>query len=543
MKSLLVSLVILLACVILLAGCSSSTATSSAPTAPPSSKQPAFTQPSISTTASPATPAVKKGGTLKIIYGVSPNALGYGPAMQRSDDILAASPCVETLVHIDESGAIVPWLATDLKGDATAKTLTITVRKGVKFHDGTDFNAQAVKWNLEQQMAIKRAEVRQVQSIDAIDDSTLRLNLANWDNALTFSLASYVGVMTSPAAFEKYGGQDGVKNNPVGTGPFKFVSFNRDVSLKYEKFNGYWQQGKPYLDRVEFNYIADPVVRLASFKASEGQVLLNLDPNDANSLVKSNSGIIVSKCLGSLYGLAGDGSHANSPFTDIRVRQAIEYALDRGPSVQTIGVGTWDVTDQPCAKNSWGYDTSPSPYSYNPQKAKALLAEAGYPNGLEVPLIICNTPSTLVDIYTAFQAQLNAAGFKASLSLTDPAKFNDYVIKSGWNNGIMGWNCQVTPDASRTLALIFSSFGVAYRSILYPPEIDTVIGQITKTSDFAVMKAKTQEGMGLIRNKYCTLTTLCSTSLISVNYSYLHDAGFFKVSTYQNTLQDAWLEK
>jgi ABC-type transport system substrate-binding protein len=211
--------------------------------------------------------------------------------------------------------------------------------------------------------------------------------------------------------------------------------------------------------------------------------------------------------------------------------------------VKAIGLGYWDATDQPCGTNTWGYNTAPSPYSYNLDKARALLVDAGYAYGLGVKLTIRNTPASSVDMYTAILDQLNEAGFNLTLDIADAAKFNDYVIKTGWNNTLLGWNFSEAADASRILAVGFSSFGVPYRSILYPPEIDAVIKDIAQTADFNVKKAKTQEAMGLIRDKYCSLTTLCRTTSIAARYNYVRDDGFFKALTWEQSLQDAWLDK
>ncbi len=545
-KLVLLNLAIILIASLLAIGCAKETTPSPAATTTTTPSPTATTTKPAATTATPTptatTPAIKKGGTLKVIYGVSPNAIGFGPAMQRADDILAASPCVETLLQVDESGAILPWLATSVKNDATTNTTLIKLREGVKFHDGTPFNAEAVKWNMEGQMAIKKAELRSVVSIDVIDEYTVRLNLSKFDNGLDFALTGYVGCMVSPTYFNNHGGEEGVKNYPVGTGPFKFVSFQRDVSLKYTKWDGYWQAGKPYLDGVEFVYIADPMVRLASFKAGEGDIILGVEAKDAKSLEEAGK-YGFNKCLGALFGLAGDGSHDTSPFANIKVRQAIEYAIDRDPIINTIGLGYWESTDQPCGKNTWGYNTSPSPYSYNVDKAKALLVEAGYAYGLGVKLTVRNTPASSVDMYTAILDQLNEAGFNLTLDIADPAKFNEYVIKTGWTNILLGWNFSESADASRILTVGFSSFGVPYRSILYPPETDEVIIAISQAEDFATKKAKTQQAMGLIRDKYCSLTTLCRTTSIAARYKYVMNDGFFKTLTWEQTLQDTWLNK
>jgi peptide/nickel transport system substrate-binding protein len=537
---------------LMVAGCSTKTTTSPASTTAkpattpaattPAATTPAATTPAATTPAATTTTAIKKGGTLKIIYEISPNAIGYGPAIVRNDDILAASPCVEALFHVDSDGAVAPWLATSLKTDATTNVTLITLRQGVKFHDGTPFDAEACKWNLELYLAQKRVEMRSIQSIDVVDPYTVRLNCSTFDNTLGYSFTQYVGLMISPTYFKAHG-EEGTKNHPVGTGPFKFVSFQRDVNLKYTRFDGYWQEGKPYLDNVEFVYITDPMVRLASFQAGEGDTLLALDAKDAESF-EATGKYAFNKCLGGLWGLTGDGSHDTSPFANLKVRQAIEYAINREPVVQAIGRGYYEATDQSCAKGSWGYNPAPSPYSYDPTKAKALLAEAGYPNGLGgLPLTIQNAPASGVDFYTAILEQLNNAGFDLYLDVVDPAKFGEYVIKTGWNNTLLGWNYTEFADSSSILVNGWSSFGFPYRSVLHPPEIDDAIRLISQATDFETKKALVQKVNGLIRDKYCNVTTLCRLPGISIRNKAVHDDGFYTTVSYQQTLQDCWLDR
>jgi peptide/nickel transport system substrate-binding protein len=468
--------------------------------------------------------------------------MGYGPEVRRKQDLTVTSPCVETLLHVDETGAILPWLATDVTGDAAANTVTISLRKGVKFHDGTDFNAEAVKWNIEASMAIDRSEVRNVESIDVLDDYTVRLNLTQYDNSIIYALGSYIGFMTSPTYFETHGGAEGTLNHPVGTGPFKFVSFERDVNLKFERFDGYWQEGKPYLDGVEFIFITDPMVRMASFQAGEGDVLIQLEPNEAESL-KAAGDFVFTSCIGDMLGLAGDSGHPDSPFADIRVRQALAYAIDPKPVVETIGRGYWSYSNQTCSAGTWGYSTEPPAYSYNPQKARELLAEAGYADGLKTPLIVRNTPAVWVDFYTVFQSQLNEAGFDVTLDITDEAKVHDIVMGVGWENGIFGVHYADDADCSRSLNLMFNSRGFVYKCIAHPEEIDEVIWQITASDDFEVKKALTQEANALIRDKYCTLVFVANSPMLAARYPYVHDDGFYDSQMWQSDIQDTWLEK
>jgi peptide/nickel transport system substrate-binding protein len=520
---------------LLIVGCSSKTTTT---TSNPTTTVTTTSKPTTTTTA-----AIKKGGTLKIILGVTPNAFGFAPDIVRSDDIFASSPCLETLYRIDSSGMTVPWLAaTAVKYDVAALTATMTLKQGIKFQDGTDFNATAVKWNLDQQIPLNRVELKNIKSIDAVDNYTIRFNLSAFDNTIEFNLAQFVGVMSSPAYYNSVG-RDVAKYHPVGTGPFKFVSWQRDVSLKYTRNENYWQSGKPYLDNVEFDYVADPMVRIASFKAGEGDVLLDVEPKDAQSL-ETTGKYATSKCLAGMQGLAGDGSHATSPFANLKVRQAIEYAVNRDPVVKSIGLGYWESTDQSCAKSNWGYNPAPSPYTFDPAKAKSLLAEAGFPNGLGgLPLTVANSPAASVDLYTAILEQLNNAGFGLKLDVVDPAKFGQLVIQTGWTNTLLGWGYTEFADSSSILINGWSSFGFPYRSVIHPQELDDTIKAITQTTDFESKKALVQKANGLIRDKYCTLAVLYRSPGIGARVKAVHNDGLFSTVTWQGTLEDCWIDK
>jgi peptide/nickel transport system substrate-binding protein len=160
------------------------------------------------------------GGTLTMSDFVEEPNIGYPPKMFRPPAMRQSGPALETLLRIDMTGKPIPWLATAIKEDPKAMTVTLTIRKGVKFHDGTDFNAEAVKWNLDQQVADKGLGTDNIKSVEILNDSTVRINLTAWDSTFTSNLAQPTGLMISPAAFKK-NGKDWCANNPVGTGPFQ----------------------------------------------------------------------------------------------------------------------------------------------------------------------------------------------------------------------------------------------------------------------------------------------------------------------------------
>ena len=233
--------------------------------------------------ASPTVVTPLYGGTLTI--GMNRDAVFLGDPIEltQQQDTVMSRPAVETLARYDTSGKLIPVLATSWEMNSTALTMTITLRKGVKFHDGTDFNATAVKFNLDRFTASKRSELTQVKSVDVVDDYTVRLNLKTWDNTIDGAALYYAGNMISPLAFQT-NGKAWIEKNPVGTGPFKFVSWERDVSLVYQKNTNYWQPGKPYLDKIQFRVIADPMVSLAALERREIDIQEFTDSKDLATL-------------------------------------------------------------------------------------------------------------------------------------------------------------------------------------------------------------------------------------------------------------------
>ena len=135
--------------------------------------------------------------------------------------------------------------------DRENRTLTIELRSGIRFHDGTEFNAEAVKWNLDQQISHEAAGTSRIEEIVAEDSLTVKIFLKEWDNTLQDNLCMGLGLMISPTAFEKNGGAWWARRNPIGTGPFVLTGWQRSKKLVYEKNENYWQKGLPLLDGIE----------------------------------------------------------------------------------------------------------------------------------------------------------------------------------------------------------------------------------------------------------------------------------------------------
>jgi ABC-type transport system substrate-binding protein len=284
-----------------------------------------------------------------------------------------------------------------------------------------------VKWNLDQQIAAKKTVASNWSSIDVIDDDTIRVNLKYWEN-LTISNITQVGII-SKVAYDTLG-DEALSNHPVGTGPFIFKSFNKDVSLEYEKFPDYWIAGKPYLDGIKYICISDIVTSVSAFtvgdadltEASEAKVMYDLSQVPGVSFVYADTGTMV---------LKPDAANADSPWSNKLVRQAVEYAINKELLVKATGYGIFTKADQCALPGTIGYIPNLTPRNYDLAKAKQLMIDAGYPEGFETTL--CYTQNGYKDGAVAIQAALQEININATLEYADSAKYGQY-LSNGWHN-------------------------------------------------------------------------------------------------------------
>jgi peptide/nickel transport system substrate-binding protein len=490
-------------------GCAKQTTTTPTTTKPQTTTS--TTIPTVSstttttTTATPTTAVPQFGGTLKVISNPGITNIGYPGEVNASNDGSYRQPALETLLgySTDGKGTVVPLLATAFQYNTDYTTLTLTLRKGVKFHDGTDFNAAAAKICLDMVLNSKGvANLATVSSIDAVDEYTIRLNLKTYDSALLTNLADYGCPMVSPTSLTKLG-KDASLFHPVGTGPFKFVSYTRDVSLKYEKFADYWQKPKPYLDGLEFNLISDPVTQLASLKAGEAQMMRAIGSSDASDLQKTgkfqlNPQEVATDCL------AMDSANASSPFSNLKVRQAVAYSLDNTAIAKATGRGFFLPNNQLISPLDFGYNPDIVGYPYNVDKAKQLLKEAGYPTGFDTTLSY-RAGAFESDFCNLVQGYLKPAGINAQIVLADAARFND-LRYNGWKGMLMYvFPAGAEKDMSAQFRQRLSSKNTIYppTTLYIPADYNTKVQAINIERDDAKRKALLQEVSKMAIDTYC----------------------------------------
>ena len=194
---------------------------------------------------------------------------------------------------------------------------------------------------------------------------TVKITLSKYTNVLLTRFAGGGGVQVSPTAF-KTKGIEWARWNPVGTGPFEFVSFERDVRTKYKRFDGYWQKGKPYLDGVEYVYIKDPMTQAAAMQAGEAQVL-NTETGKMAADLKAAGLNVITADTGTVV-LIPDSVNADSPLANKKVREAVEYAIDKEAIAKAKSYGFWGAAYQLPNVGTMAYIKNFQGRRYNPQR-------------------------------------------------------------------------------------------------------------------------------------------------------------------------------
>jgi peptide/nickel transport system substrate-binding protein len=423
MKRLLMVLVVLLVSVSMLIGCGKSSTTTT-PASSPSPATSSITSVAPTSTAAPTTSAVNKyGGTLRIILIAGPQTPGGLPAEVFGPDATSYQFCYDPLLRGDNKGGVTPWLAKSYKLADDKLSVTFTLQQGVKFHDGTAFDADSAKWNLDNYIASPFNQYW--ASTEVIDSYTIKVNFRMWANTVLSSFTGNGAWMISRASYDK-NGADWARLNPVSTGPFKFSSFQRDESYKVTRNPDYWQKGKPYLDAIEIAYIADAMTQSAAMEAGEYHMLQSEPNKTAKEL--EGKGLVTYFKLITTYSLMPDTAHTDSPYADQKVREAVEYALDREAMANAFSNGYWKAQYQIPFPDSPAFNPNFTlARKYNVDKAKQLLTEAGYPSGFTTTILV--NPSIIDrNISVALQSNLAAIGIMADLSF--PANMGKFIVDS-----------------------------------------------------------------------------------------------------------------
>ncbi|GKV82418.1 glutathione ABC transporter substrate-binding protein GsiB [Pectobacterium carotovorum subsp. carotovorum] len=395
------------------------------------------------------------------------------------------------LFGFDKDMKLVNVLADSYDASPDGLTYTVKLHPGVKFHDGSAFNAAAVKVNLDRASnpdnRLKRYNLfKMIDKTEAVDDLTVKITLKTPFSAFVNNLAHPAAVMISPAALKQYGKEIGF--HPVGTGPYRFVAWNQTDFVKVEKFNGYWKAGLPKLDSITWRPVVDNNTRAALLQTGEAQFAYPIPFEQAKVLEKNDKLALVASP--SILHRYISMNVTQKPFDNPKVRQALNYAINKEALIKVAFSGYATPAEGPLP-SSIDYSVKYHPWPYDPAKARELLKEAGYPDGFTTTLWSSHNHSTAQKVLQFTQQQLAQVGVKVQVTAMDAGQRaaeveGKGVKETGVRLFYTGWSAS-TGEADWALSPLFATaswppaqFNTAFYS---NPQVDADLANALKTTD------------------------------------------------------------
>jgi peptide/nickel transport system substrate-binding protein len=440
----------------------------------------------------------KTGGTLRVAQETEINTLDpntSGLVVERE----IYYNMYDSLLGIDAKLNFVPGLALTWKFTDPV-TLVLTLRQGVKFQDGTDFNADAVKFNLDRYMtstdpaAARKSDLGSVQSVEVTGPSTVTLHLKKADATLLAALVDRAGMMLSPTAIRQLGPNLTTAPVGAGTGPFEFVEWKRDDHLTLKRNPNYWRKDSsgrqlPYLDQVIFRPMTDLNAILASLKTGDVDMARLVAGKDV-AAVKSDSTLFYRDTPSLGYG-GFELNVSQPPFNDPAKAKAVALAVDRNQILQNVDFGVGTVSYGPLTSASWAYDQSEKIFDKpDPTKARATAT------GFSFTLKTANTQDQ-IQIGQLIQAQLAKAGITVNLLPEDFGKLTlETRVQHQFEAALQGWSGRIDPDGNM---YAFWHTGGSFNDGRYSnPQVDQLLEQARATTDQAQRRQLYQQAQKVI---------------------------------------------
>ncbi|TMM54165.1 ABC transporter substrate-binding protein [Sulfitobacter sabulilitoris] len=406
--------------------------------------------------------------------------------------IVYASLC-DKLVDITPELEIIPQLATGWTWAEDGASVTLQLREGVVFHDGTPFNAEAVAANIDRSQTLeesrRKSELSSITGTEVLGDYEIKLNLKGPDATLLAQLADRAGMMVSPTAAAAAGADFGL--NPVCSGPFSFGERVAQDRIVLNRFADYWNADAINFDSVTFLPIPDTTVRLANLQSGDIHILERLAATDL-AQARADDGIDVQSAVSLGYqGITiniANGEKGDNPWgNDARLRQALSLAIDREAINQVVFEGAFAPGNQPFPPNSPWYDTDHPVPARDVDKAKALLAEAGFPDGIDLEVQVPNTtvPLQLMQVVQAMAAE---AGINITITSKEFATLLADQSAGDYQASQIGWSGRVDPDGN--IHQFMTTDGGINDSKYSNPQVDELLNAARTSNDTAERKAK-----------------------------------------------------
>ena len=431
----------------------------------------------------------------KIVVGIDtdpPSLDAHSNTALSSDQLFAH--LYDRLVGFDTAGQIVPELATEWSASNDGLTWTFKLRRGHKFHDGTPVNAAAISANFQRLFDpangfSRRALFDMIKRVDAVDEYTVAITTDKPFGAMLNQLANPSASIVSPTAAAK---QDinTFGRSPVGSGPFFFREWVRGTRIVLRKNPAHWLAPQTNISEIEFRPIPDDATRAIGLETGELDFVTTISPQEARRLSANPNLRVYNLPRSRIQGLYPNVT--KKPWSDVRVRQAMAYAIDKQAIVDTFLAGFARVADSPLPPGVFPYRSQTPRFDYDPERAKRLLAEAGYPNGFSSTMWVpVGTYAAAQQISEAVADMLKQVGINLKLEVMESGQWLVLLRSKGPKESTLemsyyGWGTQ-TGDADYALRLVFHSADFApaccNRNFYSNPELDAILDKAIATTN------------------------------------------------------------
>lgn len=358
----------------------------------------------------------------------------------------------DKLFDINERLEVVPQLATGFRWE-NPTTLIVTLREGVRFHDGEVMDAEAVRYSINRHLTMqgsfRRSEISEVDRVEVVDPRTVRIVLKTPSASFLSALTDRAGMIVSPKAAEALGRNFGTR--PVCAGPFRFVERVAQERIVVERFREYWDAANIHFDRVTYLPIPDNTVRLANLQSGAVEFVERMEPDDIRTIQRARNLRAVNVDELGYFGITinvGNGERANTPLgRDARVRRAFELAIDRAAVNQVVYEGMYTPTRQPWPPANPFHVRDFQPEPRNVERARALLREAGVTTPLAIELTVPNNPD-LRQVGEVIQSMTAEAGFAVTLRAMEFASSLQAAARGEFQTYLVGWSGRTDPDGN-----------------------------------------------------------------------------------------------
>ncbi len=465
-----------------------------------------------------ATPVFAQDTTLNVAQRQDPQNLDPIDTFRLSWGSIGSN-IFEGLVFRGEDLVLQPGLATGWEFLDNETRIRFTLRQGVKFHDGEPFNAEAVKYTFDRLLGAEgekgpqRSNYTSIREVVVVDEFTVDFLMESPDPVLITKLAGY-GAMIVPPKYIKEVGEEAFDMKPVGTGPFSVVEYTPTVGVKLAKFDGYWN-GEAQLDAVNIRFISEDATRMAELLSGGVDIALNI-PTPSVETIKNDEDVDLVAVDGPTVVLTRFNT-ASGITADPRVRRAISMAVDRKTIVEAMLGGLASPISSAQGAKSFGNDPKLEAYPFDPEAAKALLAEAGVKPGTEITLDMPNNDETFREVSQVISAYLGQVGLNVSIRTHESSIYFNDIIEGGKTGDMFyyGWGGW-TFDYDNTAYLLYHS-GERYNPYVKDAKLDELLDAQRLTYDRDVREKALQEVARYAQEQALDLPLYNTSTIYGVN--------------------------